>query len=124
VGLLFAESSQSTLANHIFFVYRSLGVFVDGPATDMSNEALRGQFEAMTMDPMMSRLQEIQARQEEDILSIHGVVGIGIGLAENTGELGFIVYLKELTEENRALIPDQLEGFPVRIIESGEFEAY
>ena len=69
-------------------------------------------------------LKGIQSANEEAIFNVPGVVGIGIGLMEDGESLGFVVYLKKLTTEVRAQVPTNLEGVPVRLIESGVFKAY
>ena len=69
-------------------------------------------------------LKQIQAANEEAIFHIPGIVGIGIGLMENGRDLGFVVYCEKLTPEVSSLVPHNLEGAPVRLIESGVFRAY
>lgn len=69
-------------------------------------------------------LKVIQARNENRVLEIPGVVGIGIGLAEDGKDLAFIVYVEKLTSAVRAQAPVHIEGVPIRMIESGVFKAY
>lgn len=72
----------------------------------------------------IEELKVIQARNEDQIMSIPGVVGIGIGLTEEGKDLAFIVYVEKLTPNIKARVSDQIEGVPVRLIESGIFKAY
>ncbi|MFQ5737958.1 MAG: hypothetical protein ACE5JX_03015 [Acidobacteriota bacterium] len=124
VALLFAGSSQSTIGNPMIFVYILLRVFVDGPSSVSSlNDVIR-EYDSMQKDPRMGRLMEIQAREEPAIFRHRGVVGMSIGLAQNGEDLAFRVYVKAMTPELRGSLPRQLDGVPVRVIESGEFNAY
>lgn len=69
-------------------------------------------------------LKDIQARHEDSIMDIPGVVGIGIGLTVDGKDMAFIVYVEKLMPSARAQVPDHIEGVPVRMIESGIFKAY
>lgn len=71
-----------------------------------------------------AELKTIQARNEEAVFNVPGVVGMGIGLTEDGKVPAFVVYCKKLRPESRALFPHHLEGVPVRLIESGVFRAY
>ena len=124
VGLLFAGSETSTIMNHMLLVYLTLGVFVDGVSpTAVTQQELAQQIGAMSMDPQMARMRTIQTSNQDSILAIPGIVGIGIGLTEDGENSAFIVYTEKLTDEVAQAVPSTLEGIPVRLIESGEFTA-
>ena len=124
VGLLFAGSETSTIMNHMLLVYLTLGVFVDGVSpTAVTQQELAQQIGAMSMDPQMARMRSIQTSNQDSILAIPGIVGIGIGLTEDGENSAFIVYTEKLTDEVAQAVPSTLEGIPVRLIESGEFTA-
>lgn len=89
-------------------------------AEENSNQTMRSAVDLYRLD----ELKAIQARYEEAILKVHGVVGMGIGLTEDGKDLGFVGYCKKLTTEIRAMVPRNVEGVPVRLIESGVFRAY
>jgi hypothetical protein len=75
----------------------------------------------------MNRVEElkgIQATNEDIVMDIPGVVGIGIGLTEDGKDMAFIVYVEKLTPSVKSQVPGSIEGVPVRLIESGIFEAY
>lgn len=72
----------------------------------------------------VEELKEIQARHEDGIMDIPGVVGIGIGLTEDGADLAFIVYVEKVTSSVKVKVPSHVEGVPVRMIESGIFKAY
>ncbi len=69
-------------------------------------------------------LKEIQKRNENWIMSIPGVVGIGIGLTEDGKRPAFIVYVQRLTSRIKVQAPSNIEGVPVRLYESGIIRAY
>ena len=123
VGLLFAGSSTQTIANHLVFVYLSLGVVVDGADAPGLEEVVRRLY-ALERDPVRRRLKAIQRRWEQRILSIHNVVGMGIGQSENSNDPAFVVFLNQDSPQLRESIPSDLDNVPVRLVESGEFKAY
>ena len=120
VGLLFAGSDFNTIMNQILLVYLTLGVFVDGVSpVEVSQQQLAGQIGAMSMDPQMARMRSIQTSNQDGILAIPGIMGIGIGLTEDGENSAFIVYVEKLTDEVARAVPSTLEGIPVRLIERG-----
>ncbi len=74
--------------------------------------------EQMTKKAIESVLKE----HTESLMSIPGVLGTGIGLCD--GIPCIKVFASGLTEESRNKLPVQLEGHPLKIEESGPFEAY
>jgi len=79
----------------------------------------------VTLDPQLARLEEIQARHEDELLAIPGVNGICIGLHENGQDLVFRVHVAKRTAELELAVPGELEGVPVRLVETGgPFRAY
>jgi hypothetical protein len=69
-------------------------------------------------------LKDIQARNEHTLFGIPGIVGIGIGLTEDSKDLAFIVYVEKNSMNAVTLVPRKIEDVPVRVIESGMFRAY
>lgn len=62
---------------------------------------------------------------ERDLLDRHGVVGVGIGLAESVGESTDVVAIKVYVEPGhpvRASLPAALEGHPVTVVEQPRIE--
>jgi hypothetical protein len=55
------------------------------------------------------------------LLQIEGVEGVGIG--EEGGKKFIRLYISDKTGELRKKMPDQLEGYPVKIVVSGKLEA-
>lgn len=73
----------------------------------------------MGRDINPKRVLQIKEREENDLLSIEGVVGTGIGKNQNN-EYCIKVYVKKVTEKILKKIPKKIEGIDVEIIESGE----
>lgn len=65
---------------------------------------------------------QVKARQEDTLLRIPGVVGTGVGVAPDTGEVVIQVYVIRLIDQLRQAVPTQLEGVRVQLIETGQFE--
>lgn len=135
VGLLFAGNSSVTVANPIATVLSSLGVIMVGTTEHCSlgTTGKTGGF-AMTAQSQLppqadqraiEAVSKIKERNEEAILRIEGVVGMGIGLSETVpGQVVMEVYVKKPVHEMRRVIPEVLEDTPVKIIETGEIIAY
>lgn len=132
VGLLFAGSNTVTVANPISNVLSSLGVSIVGTTgyctsgvTGSSAMTAQSQLPPQANHRAVEAANKIKERHEEDILSIEGVVGMGIGLSETVpGQVVIEVYVKRPSHEMRRMIPEVLEGISVKIVETGEIIAY
>ena len=51
---------------------------------------------------------------QDELMDIPGVVGVGIGQSETTGERFISVLVDEMTPELQDLLPTELEGFEVK----------
>ncbi len=121
VGLYFAGSASTGVMNHIFFVYQSLGVIVDGfPVAETARALGRvRQFEAAD-----AGLRATQARHEPALFAVPGVVAVGIGRTEDGLAPAIVVYVEEMTGLVAARVPATADGVPIRIIESGPIVAH
>ena len=106
----------------IFLMILGAFIFLVSPvyAQDDSQQTKRDVVDLKRIE----ELKVIQARNEESIMGIPGVVGIGIGLTEDGENLAFIIYVEKLNSTIKAHVPDRIENVPVRLIESGKFRAY
>jgi hypothetical protein len=66
------------------------------------------------------KIENILAAHTDSLMSIEGVVGVGIG--ELKGKPCIKVMLDKKTRRRIKLIPKSLDGFPVVIEETGEFK--
>jgi hypothetical protein len=136
VGLLFAGSPGGTFAvvNPIKAVLNKFKVKMVGtclgpvsatasfsPAEASStstNSAL-----SETSAPVIAA-SAIQDRHESDLFKIPGVIGTGIGAANQPGKVAIQVYVEHETSQIDSAVPPTLEGIPVKVIETGQFTAF
>jgi len=128
VGLLFAGSAANTIGNPMPFVYLSLNVFPDTPGAPASSAPSRAEIAEQAVNqfqdsPPMARMKAIQRREEDGLLAIPGVVGVGISRAADGQGLAFVIYTDQPSASARAALPQAIDGTPVRVIESGPFVA-
>ena len=129
VGLLFAGSPTSTLANPIDRVLASLGVaLVGGTGPAGATEAVQ----AVERLAALKRAGDVKLRHEAKLLEIDGVVGTGLGLSE-TAEPLIEVYLDKERSLARSRIKQTLESIcalenvrsvPARVVVTGQFQAF
>lgn len=112
VGLLFAGSSSYTIGSPISSVLSAFGVSMvgSGDGTGDCPEAVP----SGTTDSA----KEAKGRNEEALLHIPDVVGVGVG---HDGAIE--VYLARDNASSRARVPSELENIPVHVIVTGEFTA-
>ena len=66
----------------------------------------------------MTSITDVLEAHTAELMAIPGVVGTGIG--EENGEPCILVLVSKKDERLRRQIPTRLDGFPVRIDETGE----
>lgn len=120
IGLLFAGSATSTLGNPINRLFEATGLRVVGDSTCAAGQATAPSIS----DAEMARAVEVQARHERSILAMPGVVGIGIGLPDAGQRPVIEIYVERAGPDEARRFPPDLEGLPVRIIETGPFRAF
>ena len=70
-------------------------------------------------------VRKVKENHEAKLLSIPGVVGVGIGHSEKIpGQAAIELYVKESASAPRSQLPTSLEGVEVKVIETGEIQAY
>lgn len=84
-----------------------------------------------SQEKQIARARAVKAKYEADLMAHPGVVGVGIGLRQRSGELTnevcIVVMVRRkvpsalLDEDER--LPRSLEGVPVDVQEVGEVEA-
>lgn len=146
VGLLFAGSSTTTIANPIGLVLTRLGTVVGrtlsfggggGGASSSSTGTKGNQGNGNGRQPFVpgvESLMQILPQQASDrasaVLELHranlmftpGVIGAGIGLGKADGEAAIVVYVNK-DAPARPVLPDSLDGIPVTVILTDEFVA-
>lgn len=128
LGLLFAgDDVGNAVANRIQNVLTALGngmkVVGCGAAATAQDEDMN----AMTlMHPEMIRAAIIQKRYEDALFSIPGVIGVGIGYAnQSSRELALVVYTQRGTAAaaGASALPSRLDGMAIRKKVTGQFVA-
>jgi hypothetical protein len=71
----------------------------------------------------VAAVRAVKDRHEQELLKLDDVAGTAIGRGDDPGQAAMLVLLKKDTPQIRAQIPNEIEGVPVKIIESGEFQA-
>jgi hypothetical protein len=148
VGLLYAGSSSSTIANPIGEVLSKLGTALGrtfrfgsgggggGSATSTGGGGGgRGQSGVQPFIPGLDRQMPILPIQSSDralaVLENHranlmfqeGVMGVGIGASGRAdGEAAIVIYVNK--DAARPVLPDSIEGIPVNVIVTDQFIAY
>ena len=70
-------------------------------------------------DLKIEKVKRVKERLENKLSKVRDVVGIGIGKDEND-DYCVKAYVKEITDNIKRKIPQQVRGVPVEIVESGE----
>ena len=66
-------------------------------------------------------IKEVLKRHTDKLMAVPGVVGVGEGRTQ--GKQCISIFVVDGRSESLKLLPDNLDGYPVIIEESGEFRA-
>jgi hypothetical protein len=117
VALLFAGSETFTIANPIQKVYDAFKVEPVGCSPAAAVEA-----ERMERDVVVAGALEAKGRNEEELLNIPGVVGVGVG--RENGEVVVKVFVEKMTDELKLVLPNFIDGHRISPKVTGKFIAY
>src|SRR6266566_2998241 len=114
VGLLFAGSSSTTVANPIGEVLSRLGgvSFVGGTCTSSASQQLGGQTLQLSQQAI-DHASRVLEQNRHDLMSKPGVLGVGLGSLEDNSEAAIVVYVDK-TSSPKPQLPDQVDNVPVR----------
>jgi hypothetical protein len=126
VGLLFAgsDSPPQTFANPMDLVlaaFAPLNLEVVGACANAAPPEATPQQEAASR--RLARLKDLQARHEDAVMAVPGVVGMGIGVAPD-GSPRLEIYVKKKTPALMERLPRSLDGEAVQVVETGEVRAF
>ena len=142
VGLLFAGSSTTAIANPIGHVLNAFGVSMVGSGPSASvmgkilawakkllsvaeSQAANAQLPPQASQTAVDAVRRVKERHEGRLLAIPGVIGVGVGVSEKAiGQAAIEIYVKEATESLKQVLPKSLDGVEVKTIETGEIRAY
>lgn len=122
VGLLFGGSATQTIANDIRIVYFLFRVLPDGALPTPATAAALRQM-TTTYSPEVERASAVKTRVESSFFRNADVVGVGVGQGE-AGGTAIIVYTRGTPSITTQVLPQLVDGVPVRVIHSGAFDAY
>ena len=142
VGLLFAGSSNTAIANPIDNVLNAFGVSMVGSGASASvmgkilawakkllsvaeSQAANAQLSTQASQAALDAVTRVKEHHEGRLLAVPGVIGVGVGVSEKTSrEAAIEIYVKEAGESMHRALPKSLDGVEVKIIETGEIHAY
>jgi hypothetical protein len=142
VGLLFAGSNTTAIANPIGEVLDSFRVSMvgSGPSASLmgkmlawtkklfsvtESQAANVQLPSQVNQAAVDAVRRVKERHEGRLLVIPGVIGVGVGASEKAiGQAAIEIYVKEATESLQRALPKSLDSVEVKIIETGEIHAY
>jgi hypothetical protein len=125
VALLFAgNTSGFIIANPITAVLSATNTSMVGTCSipDAQSEDDAEADLGVSKDAVKSA-KSVRDRHEDELRSVPGVVGTGIG-ADDNGHPEIQVYFEKLTPQAQAALPTEVEGTPVKAVETGAFVAY
>ena len=128
IGMVFAAAGSLTLVNPIDLVLKALKVALVNGCTNEggpppSEHGLATTEATRALSESIEQVRMVKDRHEGALLKLDNVAATAIGPGDHDGQAAMLVLLKKDTRESRAQIPTQIEGVPVKIIESGEFSA-
>ena len=125
VALLFAGNGNGlTIANPITSVLSATNTSMVGtcsePAVQSADDA---EADLGVSKDAVKSAKSVRDRHEDELTHVPGVIGTGIG-ADDNGHPEIQVYVDKLTPQAQAAIPAEVEGTPVKAVETGAFVAY
>ncbi|HSY13736.1 MAG TPA: hypothetical protein VK976_16205 [Verrucomicrobiae bacterium] len=125
VALLFAGNGNGlTIANPITSVLSATNTSMVGTCSEPdAQRADDADADLGVSTDAVKSAKSVRDRHEDELKGVPGVVGTGIG-ADETGHAEIQVYVEKLTPQAQAAIPAEVEGTPVKAIETGAFVAY
>jgi hypothetical protein len=121
VGLLYAGSSTTAIANPIGDVLAALNVTMVGAAGTAAGQSLAEP--GPDFKASVKRATEARDRHARALEHVPGWVGNGVGI-DAAGRPVIKVFVEKLTPESLAAVPDSVDGIPVEVEETGRIVAF
>lgn len=121
IGLLFAGSSQVAIANPIQTVLDTFGVSMVGvETTPVKSVSL-----AKIHPTLIAHAKDVKTKYASKLMRLDGVVGHAVGVSkDNPLTPAVLVLVESISNAFQALVPTQLDGVPVEVLEIGSVKAY
>ncbi len=121
IGLLFAGSSSVAVANPIQHVLDTLDVTMVGTETAPLKTT---NFEKVSKSLTVSA-KAVKDKHAESLMQIEGVIGHAVGISKDGPQRPVVLVLVKSEQESfLELIPQQLDGVDVEVMEIGTLKAY
>jgi Peptidase family S64 len=128
VALLFAGSSTTTIGNPIGEVLAQVGQALGGRTVTVAGAAQGPSIETLVDNGLILQevesANEVKKRHEQDLMSRPGVIGLGVGRADdNPGAPALVIYI----DRGAGRVPDlpaRVENVKVRFVLTDQFVAY
>ena len=130
VGLLFAGSSSTTVANPIGQVLSKVGTalghsvsFVGGTCTSSVLQPSGG--EALQLPQQaVDHATRVLEQNRHDLMSRPGVLGTGVGASETDNQAAAIVIYVDQTATARPQLPAEIDGVAVKVVATDPIIAF
>jgi hypothetical protein len=124
IGLLYAGSSFTAIANPIQDVLNHFGVTMVGAAgAGSTGGTAQGGGSGTASNQGLARAIAAQERHRNEFMKVPGAVGHAIGLGNGNSPV-IQVLVEEITPGARAAVRDQVDGVPVVLEEVGQIRAF
>lgn len=123
VGLLYAGSSRTAIANPIDDVLSIWNLSMVGTNAQSSSAQLDGETSNSPAGANMRSANAAQRRMSDRLLETRGVVGHGIGVGAN-GSSVIKVYVESAANYDRGGVPPFIDGIRVEVEETGKIVAF
>lgn len=67
-------------------------------------------------------IQKVQEKYTDSLMAIPGVLGVGIGKEDSVDCI--VIFVDSLTKELKKKLPKELENYPVKVEQTGEFRKF
>ena len=89
------------------------------------SHAASAQLRPQVSPSAVDAVRKVKEKHEPKLLAVPGVIGVGIGHSGKTpGQVAIEVYVKDSASAGRSQLPSSLEGVEVKLVETGEVQAY
>ncbi|MGH8244931.1 MAG: hypothetical protein ACREUU_00705, partial [Gammaproteobacteria bacterium] len=126
VALLYAGSSTSTIGNPIGEVLTQVGAALGG-SVQFVGATCSSSFTTSSAGPTeaeLTRARNIKNRHKGNMLELPGILGVGVGVADDNPTEAVIVVYVERGRPRPGVIADRVDGVRVKVVNTEEFTAF
>jgi hypothetical protein len=131
VGLLYAGSSSTTIANPIGEVLTKVGTalgnsvsFVGGTCTSSAATTQSGAEGLQLSEQAVDHAGKVLEQHRHDLISRPGVLGAGVGASDTGSQQAAVVLYVDKTAAARPQLPTHIDGVPVKVHLTDPFVAF